>query len=153
MLNYANNLFLVILDSSMIVKLANWSLATTLGFENEKEIIGHCWLDFIKTEEKDMIKNIHNLVTNNHEKANEYREVTNDIVLPFGETMVVKWFNIKINNNLNLTISIGIKCNYDYEESEESVRSYYRDVIEKDKTMIKSFRETIINNDLQVIEV
>jgi len=143
-LNYAN-LFLVLLDHNMNVQLVNWSLATKLGFEDEKAMIGKCWLDFIKPEEKTMIKTIYNKIADDEKNAEEYREITSEIVLPNEDNLVVKWFNIRINEDFNTTLSIGVQRCIPIEETEDSIRSYYRDIIDKDKTMIKSIREAFLN--------
>lgn len=144
-LNYAS-LFLILLDHNMNIQLVNWSLATKLGFEDEKSMIGKCWLDFIKPEEKTMVKIIYNKIATDEKDAEEYREVTSEIVLPNKDNLVVKWFNIRINGNFNTTLSIGVQRCIPTEETEDSVRSYYRDIINKDKTMIKSIREAFFNN-------
>lgn len=145
MLNYAN-IFIVLLDSTMHIKLANWSLATKLGFETEKDIIGKCWLDYIKPAEKKYIKNIHKALISNDEKSNQYTEITNDIILKNNETLLVKWFNIPINGQYNLTFSIGIQRCVTFEETEDAIRAYYRDIIDQDKTMIESIRESLSNS-------
>lgn len=146
MLNYAN-MFVLILDRNMIVRLANWSLATTLGFEDESEILGRCWLDFIKPEEQDLLRDIHCIAsTQPYEKAKEYREIITNLVINDG-VIAVKWFNTRINSNYNMTLSFGLKKDNrpsDAEITEDSIRSYYRDVVDKDRTMIKALRDSII---------
>lgn len=146
-LNYAN-LFLVLLDSNMNVRMSNWSLAHKLGFEDETGLVGKCWLDYIKPEEKDMIKNVYKTLSTDSPKAEEYKEFTNEIVLPDKELLVVKWFNIYINSELHFTLSLGVQKYIPTEETEDSVRSYYRDIVEKDKTFIKSIRETLLENSI-----
>lgn len=138
--------FIVILDSDMNIKLANWYLANKLGYENEKDLIGLNWLQFIKKEEKVMIKNIHAEITSKN-KAEQFREITNEIVSCTGKKIIVRWFNLKINHGLNLSFSFGIPSQSNIEESTEAIRSYYRDIIEKDKTMIKSLLHSIVDDD------
>ena len=58
MLNYAN-MYVVILDKEMRIKLINYSLATELGFASEDEPIGKCWLDFIPENEHDKMSTVH----------------------------------------------------------------------------------------------
>lgn len=144
-LNYAN-IFIVLIDSTMTIKLANWSLATKLGFEDEKGLIGKDWLQCVKVEDRRMIKGVHKTLLKHNEDSKKYTEFTNDIVLPDNKLLPVKWFNIPINSSYNLVFSIGIHKQITYEENEDSIRSYYRDVIETDKSMIKSIKETFVKN-------
>jgi hypothetical protein len=51
MLNFTN-MYCLVLDKEMVIKFANLSLALDLGFESYEEMIGHCWLDFIKDRRK-----------------------------------------------------------------------------------------------------
>jgi PAS domain S-box-containing protein len=145
MLNYAK-MFIVILDSDMDIKLANWNLATTIGFKNEDEMIGKNWLDFIPEEEREMIKTYHSLLINSETLDNINREFFNCIETKSGEKINVKWFNTKVNNNYNWTFSSGIpRYDENFENTEESIRAYYRDIIEQDKTMIEALRDTILD--------
>jgi len=145
MLNYAN-MFVVVLDSEMNIKLANWSLATTLGFKNEDEIIGRYWLDFIPDEEKTIILEYHKLLSQSTDLRSIDREFFNCISSKDGANINVKWFNTKINSNYNWTFSIGIPREYkNFENTEESIRAYYRDIVDQDKTMIEALRDTILD--------
>jgi len=142
MLNYAN-MFVLLLDENMNIKLLNWSLATKLGFKNEVEPLGRCWLDFLPDEDKEWIKVIHHHVTYTTAEAEKYKEVINDIVTLSGEVVKVKWFNALINHNYNFTFSMGIYKEPDTKITEESIRTFYRDVIEKDKVMIKALKHLV----------
>lgn len=147
-LNYAS-LYIVFVDSEMRIKLANWSLATKLGFDNEKGIIGKCWLDFIKEEEKDRIKSIYYLFHTKSEKAKNYTETKSTLVLPDESTIAIKWFNIHINSLYNVTCSFGIQKNIPFEVTEDAMRAYYRDIIDTDQTMIKSIRDSILTSHIK----
>jgi PAS domain-containing protein len=146
MLNYAS-IFLVLLDSKMIIKLCNWRLTTALGFQEDKEVIGKCWLTFIPEEEIDRIKMIHHDLAVNHNDQEKQKnlEVTNDIKTINGEIITVKWFNVQINSIYNMTMSLGLPINKpNLQESEDSIRAYYRDIIDKDRTMIRSLRDVAL---------
>jgi PAS domain-containing protein len=145
MLNYAN-MFVLILDKNLIIKLCNWSLATTIGFKDESEIIEKCWLDFIPPRNVELVKQIHSMVkTCEEQKEEKYKEVVNDILLLNGETRLVRWFNMCINHSYNMTFSIGIMQQTQAQATDESIRAYYKGVIEKDRTMIYSLRDFILN--------
>jgi hypothetical protein len=46
-----------------------------------------------------------------------------------------------------MTFSMGLKLIQETEAivTEESIRSYYKDIIEKDRTMIQSLRDVVMN--------
>lgn len=141
MLNYAN-IFVVLLDDKLNIVLINYSLAIKLGFKNEEEVVGRCWLDFIKPTEKEQIFAIHqSLYEENHEK---YRETVSEIVKVDGSTCTIKWFNFVVNDNYRLTFRFGILKEFPTEVTEESLRSYYQDILLKDKTMIRSLRDMVV---------
>lgn len=143
MLNYAN-MYVLMLDKDMTIQLINWSLATDLGAENEKELIGRNWLDFIPDEYKKIIKIAHLEMCTNIKDCT-YREMSNEVMKLDGSKFLVKWFNIPINHGYNITFSIGLKINVSEATvvSEDSIRAYYRDIINKDRTMIKSLKEFV----------
>lgn len=143
MLNYAS-VFVLVLDENMKVRFVNWSLSRTLGFNNEQEPIGKCWLDFVSEECNQIFSNANFVISK--DKNEEVKECTNSITKLDGSQLRVKWFNIHINNDYNWTFSIGLMIKRTSEITEESVRSYYRDIIEKDRTMIRSMKDTIINS-------
>ena len=145
MLNYAN-LFVVVLDENMNIKLVNWSLATTIGFKNEDEMLGRHWLDFIPEAERETISTYHSLLSESKNFDGINREFFNCILTNDGNGINVKWFNTKVNNNYNWTFSIGIpREDRNFENTEDSIRAYYRDIIDQDKTMIEALRDTILD--------
>jgi PAS domain S-box-containing protein len=144
LLNHAN-IFVLLLDHRMNILLINHSFSVKLGFNNPKELIGKCWLDFIKPEEHDRIAAIHHeLAFKDDEEEHKYREVVNDIIKPNGKVCTIKWFNFSVNHEYNLTFSIGIPKEVPTQVTEDSIRNYYQHVLEKDKTMITSLRDTVI---------
>jgi hypothetical protein len=147
MLNYAN-IYVLLLDKNLIIRLINYNLANDLGYKNEKVAVGHCWLEHVPPSSLTIVRIAHKELAFGKDKA-KYKEVTNDIKLGTGQSVSTKWFNIPINSQYNMTFSIGIKLTTpeDYVKiSEESIRAYYKDIIEKDRSMIKSLREVAIQN-------
>jgi len=145
-LNYLN-LFVLILDSDMKIKLANYYLATFLGYESEDDIVGEAWLRFIREDQKEAINNVHE---NIKEDTGLFREFTNELITLSGEEIFVKWFNSSINHELDYTFSVGIPLTKDVvtpKNSIDSIRSYYRDILDKDKSMIESLREIVTKNN------
>jgi PAS domain S-box-containing protein len=146
-LNYLN-LFVLILDSDMNVKLANYYLATFLGYKSEDDLIGESWFRFIREDQKEVISDVHKNIKSN---TGLFREFTNEIITLEGKEVFVKWFNSNVNHELNYTFSIGIPLtnnnnNISPNDSIDSIRSYYRDILEKDRSMIDSIREMVIKN-------
>jgi hypothetical protein len=142
MLNYAN-MYVLLLDNEMRIKLINYSLAKKMGFNNEDEPLNKCWIDFLEPKDREWIKAIHHSITFSTKEARKYREVYNHIVGLDGSKFEVKWFNAMINHNYEFSFSMGIPVEEEHsaEMTEESIRSFYRDVIEKDKVMIRALKD------------
>jgi PAS domain S-box-containing protein len=147
-INYAE-MYVVILDKHMIIRLINHSLAKELGFENERDVIGRCWKEFIPEDQQLQVMSVHYTIAHEPEKYSKFAEFTNDIHNLNGDRTHVKWFNVPINGGYNMTYSMGLKVDpkkraAEVKISEDSVRTYYRDIIEKDRTMIQSLRDVVI---------
>lgn len=146
MLNYAN-MYVLVLDEKLTIKFCNNSLAKDLGFESEREVMGRCWLDFIDDKERKTIVTVHSILANGMDSENKYKEFINNIVCKNGECILVHWFNSYINSNFNWTFSFGIRKKPVTEITADSIRQYYRDIIDKDRTMIHSMRDMILFKD------
>jgi len=147
LLNYAN-MYVVVLDEAMIIKYANTSLAKDLGFDIYKDIIGKCWIDFLPEKEKDQITIVHKIISDG-EDWERYREYKNYIKPVEGEPFLVHWFNSHINTDYNWSFSFGINKSPNPLRvlSMESIRDYYKDIVEKDRTMIESMKDKILHKD------
>ena len=145
MLNYAN-MYVIVLDDKMIIRYANNSLAKDLGYKSYDEIIGKCWLDFLVKDEKKVITMIHKIVADGGDEWEKYKEYKNYIQPINGnEKILVHWFNSHINTDYNWSFSFGIsKQPKATLVSMDSIRTYYRDIVEKDRTMIESMRDMIL---------
>lgn len=141
MLNFTN-MYCLVLDQNMVIKFVNLSLAIDLEYETYEELIGQCWLDFIKPEEKRMIQIVHNAVSKgSNDWEAKYREVQNTIITKNGKIFPVYWFNSHINSDLNWTFSFGIKKLN--EEKPDDVRNFYFDIIKRDRVIINSMRDSM----------
>lgn len=143
MLNFTN-MYALVLDQEMIVRFANTSLALDLGFKGYQELIGRCWLDFIKPEDFKTVSAIHQAIANGIGDWEKYREFKNTIVAK-NETIEVYWFNSHINTDYNWTFSFGVRARpiVQDEINMNSIRNYYRDIINKDREMIVALRDVI----------
>jgi hypothetical protein len=145
MLNYAK-MYVVILDPDMKIKLINYSLATALGFENEKQPLERCWEDFVPSDTKQLISQSHNKLA--FSRGMKLTEVINEIQTLDKQRILVKWFNIPINSEYNMTLSFGLpRSNKPVELTGESIRSYYTDILERDKTMIEAMKESVLTKN------
>jgi PAS domain S-box-containing protein len=146
--NYSN-VYLLVLDNNMDIKLSSYMLATDIGFNNENEILGKNWNQFIPNNLKDNINHIHKNLIQNPTTNTKYQEVTNEIVTLNGDIISVKWFNTRINNGIKLTFSIGVPLTKKirHEDNIETLRAYWNDIIQKDRTAINTFRDIIIKGE------
>jgi len=149
-INYSN-LFFLLVDEKMNIKLINFCLAKTLGFNDEHEPLGRCWLDFIMPEKKSIVAAIYQGVM---QENPQFHEVIHDVIVHHATCIPVKWFNSKVNHNLNWMFSVGIPliANITPEDSEDSIRSYFRDIITKDRTMINALRDVALSDPPIVCE-
>lgn len=142
MLNYAN-MYVLVLDEKMEVQFANQSLAVDIGYESYEKLVGKCWLDFIPSSEKKIIVTIHKVISDGKEGWRKYREFQNKILTIENNIIHVQWFNSHINSKYNWSLSFGLRKEPETKITMNSIRNYYRDVIDKDKTMIDSMRDMI----------
>lgn len=133
--NYLN-FFLVFLDIDMNIVLANHYLSDFLGYESEYDLIGRNWKQFLAPDETELVEHVHH--KNLDVKNKDFREFLNKIRSKDGTIIEVRWFNCPVINGVSGTFSIGIPG--DEISSVESMRAYWRDIIEKDKTAIKAMR-------------
>ena len=135
--NYSH-FFVMALNEKMDVMLANYFLATTLGFKTEKELIGKNWLKFVSEKDKHVIKYLYGEMTN----KKITKEFINDIIIKENKIIPVRWFNTNINQGENGTFSIGVPIagKVSKQDTEEAIRAYWRNVIQKNKTTIQALR-------------
>ena len=151
MMNFAN-MYVLVLDDKMNIKFANYSLYFALGFEDHKDILGKCWLDFIRKEDSNSIAAIHQAISVNTKDAHRFNEYTNDVITLKEEIISVKWFNAHINHDYNWSFSIGLETEKPIVISAESVRSYYNEIIANDRTMILSLRNSILGSGHKTVD-
>jgi len=140
------NIYLLILDCNMKIKMCSYKLGTDLGFDHETEIIGLSWKQFIKEKDITKIENVLKNVVDDTKKYQKFlREVTNKIVTRSGTTINVKWFNSRIKNGQVYTFSIGIPYNRKVTPLDDidSIRSYWKHVLDKDETTLKALRNVV----------
>ena len=140
--DYAN-LYVLALDNKRKIILCNNTLANILGYENDKELIGKNWFDFIPEKMRPIVSHVQHEVA---ESGNlNYQEFVNDILTKDEKLITVRWFNTKLNHDLKGTFSIGIPLNRPFKPDEDiaNVRSYFKNILERDRTAITAMREMI----------
>ena len=151
-----SNLFIVMLDKELNIKIANYHLSKILGFEDEDKICNLNWSKFLKPNDIDLIKHIHSEILLGSKLYNEF---TNDIIDKDNKLITVKWFNVLINHGFNCTFSIGIPLTKKptIDEDIDSIRAYFKDILEQDKTTINAMKEMtleyskkIMNNNINI---
>jgi len=145
LLNYAT-FYVLILDEKFNIRMINYSLATALGFDDEHGPIGMNWTEFIPGSHRDILKFVYKDVLVGNKDNMEF---TNDIITKNGETITVKWFNSLINSGKTGTFSVGLPLTkYITNESNiDSVRSYWRDVLDKDKSTIQALKSMVFKDN------
>jgi len=135
------NMFVIMLDKDLDIKIVNFHLAKILGYENPDDLIGLNWANFLRPSDKDLIGHVCEEIIVNKNKC--YKEFTNDILDKDNKTITVKWFNTLINSEFNCVFSIGLPLTKEptLDEDIDSLRSYFRDILEKDKTTINAMKE------------
>jgi len=141
--NYSN-FYVLALNEHMEIILANYYLARALGFNSEDNIVGENWLNFISESDKAIIKHIHTQIAHDRD-LKTFREHVNDIISLNSKVIPVRWFNSNINQGLKGTFSVGVPVAEDVskEESVDTVRAYWRDIIETDKTTIRAMKNIL----------
>jgi len=140
------NIYMLILDDDMKVKSCSYKLGKDLGYNSEEDMIGLNWKQFLKEKDITKLDIVHKNVVNDTEKYQKFlREVTNKIVTRTGSTINVKWFNSRIRNGQIYTFSIGIPYNRKVSASDDidSIRSYWKHVLDKDETTLKALKNVV----------
>jgi PAS domain S-box-containing protein len=138
-----SDLYIILLDEYFSIRLCSFMLSKHLGYDSSEELIGRNWNDFLPIE----MNELKDLFSNKRKEI--YKEFTNDIITKSGERISTKWFNTRIENSRIWTFSIGIPLTkrITKEDSIETMRSYWEDIIQKDRTTINIFKEITTQTD------
>lgn len=149
-LNYSN-FFVIVLDKLLKIKLSNYKLAQTLGFKMESEMLELSWDNFVRPGTEDIIAHVHERILGRDQNYNEF---TNDIIDKDGKIITVKWFNSLINDGVDWSFSIGIPLTKSplLDEGIDSIRAYFTDIIQRDKTAINAMKEVTIEYSKKILK-
>jgi len=109
-------------------------------------MIGLDWKKFLKEKDQTKIETVFKNVVGDTTKYQKFlREVTNKIITKSGSTITVKWFNSRIRNGHIYTFSIGIPYNRKVTPADDvdSIRAYWKHVLDKDDTTLKALKEAV----------
>ena len=145
-----SNLFVLILNKEYKVVLANYRLAKSLGYENEVSLIGQEWKKHLTEFDEELIKHVFEETLKGSKK---YEEFTNDIMGINRERITVKWFNTLINSTFNCVFSIGVPLTQEISPNDniDSVRSYFTDIIKRDRTTINAMKEVTMKYSEKIL--
>jgi hypothetical protein len=138
LLNYTN-LYVIVLDDNLKIRLANYPLLKFINIENENDAVGIDWMSYIPEVDKDQVLHATKKLISQEEN---YIEITNDISNS-QDTVTVRWFISYVNDKTHWLFSIGVPISHSVstQANIDTVRAYYRDVILKDRAMIKNIKE------------
>lgn len=139
LLDYSN-MFVVMLDRDLKIKIINYHLTKVLGYEYPSDLISKDWRQFLRKPDYELIHHISNEIMNGNLN---YKEFTNDILDKDGKSITVKWFNTLINHEFNCIFSVGVPLTKEptLDEDIDSLRAYFRDILEQDRTVIQAMKE------------
>ncbi len=140
------NIYMLVLDNDMKVRMCSYKLAKDLGFNKGSDLLNMNWKNFLTKKESDTIDNVHkHVMLSSKDYENRFREVNNKIVTRRNTDIDVKWFNSRIKNGKVYTFSIGIPYNRTVtaEDDIETIRAYWKHIIDKDKTTLRALKEVI----------
>jgi len=142
MINYCN-LYFVMFDKDMTIKLCNHHLSKSLGIDDEYSLINKNFLNFVSVEDTFKVKSLYYDMLTNKKPYAEFLfniNTTNSIE-------EVMWFNCYVNTDVNLISSIGIpKSSKTIDDNIDSLRSYYQEVITQDRIMINALKDMVNEN-------
>jgi hypothetical protein len=157
LLDYSN-MFVVMLDKDLKIKIINYHLSKALGYEYPSELIKQDWKNFLRSPDHDLIQHVNDEIIKGNQN---YKEFTNEIITSDKKTLTVKWFNTLINHGFNCVFSIGLPLTKEptLDEDIDSLRAYFRDILEQDRTVITAMKEVtmkysekIFNEEVQRIK-
>lgn len=138
--NYST-FYIVVFDENMKIVLANYAFAIALGFSSEDELVGKKWSDFISEEEKSVAEKVFKSLRNGNISYEEYSGKTKT---KSDSPLYIRWFSTFLDNHIKCIVNVGIplEC-LSPEQSIDSVRAFYKDILEKDSKMIQTMKESI----------
>jgi len=148
--------YVMMLDKNMQVCLCSDQLALDLGYKSKKEFVGVDFSTHIPPNLQSGILGLFSKIIK-HKNKTQFHEFTNDIITKYGDSLPVKWFNSYVNTTSNYAFCIGMplsRHDQHHNDTINDLRKYWSDMIQKDETLIDTFRDilditdnkTIINN-------
>jgi hypothetical protein len=140
-----SSFYFVIVDRDLNIIVANKKVEETILGKcacTEVNLIGKSWINFVSNDDQMLAKTAYTSIFR-FKGDLESPEITYSIKTPDCSTLPICWVTSYIDTNIDWTISIGTKTrsvNLGI-SNEESIREYYRNLIDKDKKMIDIVRE------------
>lgn len=149
LLDYSN-LFVVMLDRNLEIKIINYHLSKILGYDRPSDLIKKDWREFLRSPDHELIHHVYNEIIDGNQS---YKEFTNDIIDLEKKTITVKWFNTLINHDFDCIFSVGVPLTKDpsIDEDIDSLRAYFRDILEQDRTIINAMKEVTMKYSEKIL--
>jgi FixJ family two-component response regulator len=138
---YYSSFYFLVLNCGLEVKRMNSKLASTLGI-SEDDVINKSILKYTTDEYHDIIPTICDSLIG---AENKYIEFVFDVKTPVGKVISVKWFITFVNEGRNFLLCIGIPLidKTNVTEDIDSLRTYYKTMVDKDAIMIKALKKKL----------
>jgi PAS domain S-box-containing protein len=130
----------IVLQEDLRIRACNLKLAQTLGFEDPEALVGRSWFDFLSAQTREVIAAIHHSIMCGD--LEEYGEFENEIINRNGDTILIKWFNSYLDDE-RISLSIGIPPRKLLIMREDDIRTYWYDVILRDRKAILAMQSAL----------
>jgi PAS domain-containing protein len=130
----------IVLRDDLRIRACNLKMAQTLGYENPEELVGRSWYDFLSVQTREVVAAAHHSVMCGD--LSEYGEFENEIVTRQGDAILIKWFNSYLEEE-GITLSIGIPPRKLLIMREDDIRTYWYDVILRDRKAILAMQSAL----------
>jgi len=130
--------FVISINQNFKIKACSSNLIKTLEYKTN-EVIGQKWSKFIDS-------NFEKYIYDFRKKSDKtkYCEVMGNIIKNNGVNISIKWFISIIDNNELFSIGTLLTQEIHQKDNSESIRSYFKNILERDSLMIQSIKQEMI---------
>jgi len=130
----------VVLKDDLTIQACNLKMALTLGFDDPNELTGRSWLEFLSAQTREVVAEVHKSVKCG--ELEKFGEFENEILDRNGDSVLIKWFNSYLGEE-KITLSIGIPPRKLLIMREDDIRTYWYNVILRDRKAILAMQSTL----------
>jgi PAS domain S-box-containing protein len=130
----------IVLQEDLRIRACNLKMAQTLGYEDPEALVGRSWFDFLSAQTREVFAAVHHSVMCGD--LEQYGEFENEIINRNGDTILIKWFNSYLDDE-RISLSIGIPPRKLLIMREDDIRTYWYDVILRDRKAILAMQSAL----------